>query len=350
MAKLKFQIDPVYQYGVNLLTAVGLSKSDANIVMDSLVRAELEGASSHGLNRLIIYATRIEEGRINAAPKVMIENNGSFLKVDGDNGLGQVVASKALDQAFTTARDLGMVGVFVKGSNHFGTAAFYCQKACQYNMALIATTNSPPGIAPWGGKKAYFGTNPIAFGFPVRNKPPIIIDMSSSVVARGNIILANQNHQKIPFGWAMDQNGKETDNPEAALDGALFPLGGVKGYALAMAVEVLSGILTGAAFGPYVNNLYKENEKEANVGHSFIVMDISKLGHLEQYFDRIDCLLDEVKESPKAEGITEIYYPGERRSQTYKNSTVNGIILTEEIVNELSMFGLKHGVTFPSPI
>lgn len=174
--------------------------------------------------------------------------------------------------------------------------------------------------------------------------------MSSSVVARGNIILAKKNNQLIPSGWAVDQKGKATENPETALNGALLPFGGVKGYALALAVEVLSGILTGAAFGPYVHNLYSEKNAEANVGHSFIVMDIRKLGDLEQYFERIDCLIDEMKDSPKIEGVKEIYYPGERRNKTYKNSKINGMSLTEEIVKELSSFGLEHGLIFPNPI
>ncbi|MGI9049530.1 MAG: Ldh family oxidoreductase, partial [Rubrobacteraceae bacterium] len=183
-----------------VLARLGVPAEDAAVVADSLVRANLEGADSHGISRLGIYVRRLEEGRISARPEIRIERSGSVLSVDGGNGLGQVVSHRALEEAVPVARETGIVGVGVRNSNHFGTAAYYCQTACREGMALIATTNTPPGIAPWGGKEAYFGTNPVAFGFPTRDGPPVIVDMSSSVVARGKIILADKEGTEIPEG------------------------------------------------------------------------------------------------------------------------------------------------------
>ncbi|MGB3634189.1 MAG: Ldh family oxidoreductase [Rubrobacteraceae bacterium] len=327
---------------------LGMSQEDAGVVSDSLVRANLEGTDSHGVSRMGIYTTRMLEGRISADPTVEIEHEGSVLRVDGGNGLGQIASYHALKDAFPVARETGIVGVGVRNSNHFGTAAYYCQMACREGMALIATTNSPPGIAPWGGKKAYFGTNPIAFGFPTRREPPVIVDMSSSVVARGKIINAAREGEPIPENWAIDEEGKATTDAAAALRGAVLPLGDAKGYALALAVEVMSGVLSGAAFGQQVNNLYRDGDPAANVGHSFIVLDISKWIDLEDFYERMEVFLGQIKNTPRATGVEEILYPGERRHATYLKKTKEGITLPEAVRKELEGIGQEYKVSFPS--
>lgn len=335
------------EFSTNIFIALGLSNEDAAITAESLVKADLEGNESHGLSRISIYAKRIKEGRISAKPNIGYEMMGAILKVDGDNGLGQVVSYRAIEKAMSLVKEHGITGVFIRNSNHFGTAAYFCQQACKKNIALIAMTNSPPGIAPWGGKKAFFGTNPIAFGFPCRDEPHVIIDMSSSVVARGKIILADKIGEKIPLGWAIDENGIETTDPSAALKGAVLPLGGAKGYALAMAVEIMSAVLSGAAYGPNVHNLYKEGDPPANVGHSFILMDISKWMPLDEYFDIMDMFLQDVKNVPKAEGIDEIFYPGERRYEKFKDRSTKGLKVAQEVVDELKQLGDNFNVLFP---
>jgi LDH2 family malate/lactate/ureidoglycolate dehydrogenase len=202
-----------------VFVSLGMTREDAEVAGDSLVRANLEGTESHGVSRLAIYARRIKEGRISAKPDIRVERTGSVLRVDGGNGLGQVASYHALLAAIPVAKETGIAGVAVRNSNHFGTAAYYCQMACREGMALIVMSNSPPGIAPWGGRSAYFGTNPIAFGFPTKRKPPVIVDMSSSVVARGRIILAAKQRLAIPEGWAIDEEGVVTTDAKAALKG-----------------------------------------------------------------------------------------------------------------------------------
>jgi LDH2 family malate/lactate/ureidoglycolate dehydrogenase len=350
MTDKRYRIEELQHFCLSVFTHLGFSSQDAEVAANSLARAELEGAGSHGISRLAIYAKRIREGRIEAKPDIRIDRFGSVLKVDGGNGLGQVVSHRALDAAIPLAKETGIVGIFVRNSNHFGTAAFHCQMACQSGMALMAMTNSPSGIPPWGGKKAYFGTNPIAFGFPTKQEPPVIIDMSSSVVARGKIILANKLGKEIPLGWAIDEEGIETTDPAAALRGAVLPLGGAKGYALAMAVEILSGVLSEAAFGSHVNNLYKDQDPPANVGHSFIMFDIAKWMPLENYYSRMDQFLQEVKEAPLAKDVREILYPGERRYRTYLENREQGIMLSEEIQDELVQLGGEYGISFPGSL
>lgn len=335
-------------FGKQALIRLGMPEADAGIAADSLIRADLEGNESHGISRLPIYAKRMQEGRIAAAPAMSFEQAGAVLKVDGGNGLGQVVAYKAIERAIPLAREYGLAGVFVSASNHFGTAAYFCQQACREKLALIAMTNSPPGIPPWGGKRAFFGTNPIAFGFPRRESPPIIVDMSSSVVARGKIILANKTGASIPPGWAIDENGAETTDPAAALRGAVLPLGGAKGYALAMAIELMCGVLGGAAFGPHVNNLYKDNDPPANIGHSFILLDVSRWMDMDGYFDRVEAFIEEVKQVPTASGTDEIHYPGERRHARWAARSVAGLSVAPEVAQELRQLGERLGIRFPS--
>jgi LDH2 family malate/lactate/ureidoglycolate dehydrogenase len=214
----------------------------------------------------------------------------------------------------------------------------------------MALTNSPPGIPPHGGKKAFLGTNPIAFGFPTRKGPPLIVDMSSSVVARGKIILAARQGESIPPGWAIDREGRVTTDPAEALQGAVLPFGGVKGYALAAAVEVLSGVLSGAAFGPHVRNLYEEGQPAADVGHFFILMDISRWMPIDVYFRRIGQFLRELKSVPRAEGAEEILYPGEGRERRIRRRLREGIPLSREVVSDLEEVGRSCAVPFPLPI
>ena len=330
----------------DILVRLGVPEEGAAFVADSLVRANLEGSDSHGISRLGIYVRRLEEGRISARPEIRIERSGSVLRVDGDNGLGQVVSRRSLKEAVPVARETGIAGVGVRNSNHFGTAAYYCQMVCREGMALIATTNTPPGIAPWGGKKAYFGTNPIAFGFPTKEGPPVIVDMSSSVVARGKIILADKEGTEIPEGWAIDEEGKETTDPASALKGAMLPLGGAKGYALALAVEMMSGVLSGSSFGPHVGSIYTDGDPPSNVGHSFILLDVSRWLPAEDYYARVDQLLAEVKAVPPA-GETEVLYPGERRYRTFLENSERGITLPLAVREELEMLAREYGVAWP---
>lgn len=331
-----------------VLLRLGVPPEDAAVAAGSLVRAELEGAGSHGLGRLPVYARRIREGRIQARPRVRVERvGGCVLRVDGGNGLGRVVSYRALEAATPVARELGMAGVAVRRSNHFGAASFYCQIACQKQMALIATTNSPPGIAPWGGREALLGTNPIAVGFPVKGGPPLIADLSSSVVARGRIMLAAREGRKIPEGWAVDSSGNPTTDPEEALEGAVLPFGGAKGYALALAVEALAGVLSGASSSPEVGNLYRDGDPPADVGHLFILIDVGRWMPLEEYYARMGRLLGRIKSSPKARGAEEILYPGERRHRAYLANSGESLRLEPGLEAELWKLAVVLGVAPP---
>jgi LDH2 family malate/lactate/ureidoglycolate dehydrogenase len=335
-----------------LLQNIGMSQEDAFIVSDSLIKANLEGTGSHGISRLPIYVKRFQDKRINIHPEIKIERKGtSVILVDGDNGLGHVVSYQALSKGVEIAKTNGVTAIAIKNSNHFGAASYFCQLACQHNLACIAFTNSPPGIAPWGGKQAFFGTNPIAFGFPTGNDKPVIVDLSTSIVARGKIILAAKQGNAIPDGWAIDEQGLPTNNPKEALKGSVLPMGGAKGSSLALAIEILTGVLSGAAFGPHVRNLYDEQEKNnANVGHFFILLDIEAFMELEVFFKSINTLIDEMKEVDRQPNVREIRYPGERRRRDELKHLIEGIELAENVEKELRDVANEYNTSFPYPI
>ena len=324
---------------------IGVPTADSHKVSDNLLKAELWGISTHGVSRLSRYLMRIKNNTINPMPKIEIENPWpALLVVDGDNGLGAVVMSRAIEEAMQVAEKFGICAVGVKNSNHFGAAGFYCDIAAQKNYISIGLTNSLAALAPWGGKKPYLGTNPIAFGFPRKDKDPIIIDFATSIVARGKIISAERKGITIPEGWAMDKKGRPTTDPKEALLGMILPMAGPKGYALSMAVDLLSGVFTNAAFGTEVA-AYANGQKEANVGHLFILIKADAFLSLESYYARVEMLCEGIKNTEKAEGVNEIYLPGEREQRSAKKFTQNGILLSEELIRELEMIAEEYDIS-----
>ncbi|MCM3761852.1 Ldh family oxidoreductase [Alkalihalobacillus oceani] len=342
-----YNADHLKVFCQHIFGQLGVDFDNAYKVADALIQADLEGVGSHGISRLTIYAKRMKEERINPNPSVsIVKKADSVLLVDGDNGLGQIVSVRAMEEGIALAKKSGTAAIAVRNSNHFGAASYYCQMASEAGLAALVLTNSPPGIPPWGGTKAFFGTNPIAFGFPTGTEAPVLIDLSTSVVARGKIILAAKQNQAIPKGWAIDECGNETENAKEALNGAVLPVGGAKGYALALAVEVFTGVLSGAAFGPHVHNIYDHSDQKANVGHFFVLFDIEKFMPLNTFNLLMKQLISEIKETPTKAGVDEILYPGERRHREWQRSSKEGIYLSDELEQELIQLGEELGVAF----
>ncbi|AEG59957.1 Ldh family oxidoreductase [Desulforamulus ruminis] len=342
---MNFSGDQLIQFCTNLLQGVGVPKADAEIVADVLVDTSLEGLDTHGISRLPIYVTRIQNGRINPQPNIKVNKTApSVATVDGDNGLGQLVGVKSMEVAINLAKETGVGAVATKHSNHYGASSYFCKQAAAAGMVGLAFTNTPSGIPPWGGRESYFGTNPIAFGFPGKEQP-VVVDMSSSIVARGNIILAAKQGKPIPEGWAIDKEGKPTTDAKAALDGAVLPMAGPKGYAMALAVEIMSGILSGSAFGKNVGWIYDESTQPVDIGHFFIALDVSKFMPMGAFIDRMQQMITEIKETPKAEGVEEIYIPGERRTNKAALRNKEGVPVSDQLLAELNQLAQGVGAT-----
>ena len=325
-----------------LLVKAGVPAEAALQCSEVLVEADLEGTNSHGVMRLPIYLAAIERGQLDPGGSINIEQTAAATGIiDGGNTLGQVVSVAAMREAIRLAREAGVGSVTARNSNHYGAAAYYTHMAAREGMVGLSATNSPPALPAWGGREAYLGTNPLAIAFPTRSGEPLSIDLSLSVVARGKIIQAAKANKPIPVGWAVDKDGRETTNPTAALAGALLPLGGAKGFALALAVEIFSAILSGAAFGPHVNSILEQDTHPANVGHWFLAIDIKRFLPFDTFLDRLEILVAEMKASSLAEGFSQIRMPGERRAQLRRQQLAEGIKLPDETLQALNQWAAK---------
>jgi len=332
------------QFCAALFRNAGAAPDHAQMVAESLIQADLRGVDSHGVVRADIYLRRIEAGMVNLHAAMPIHTDGAISLLDGQNHFGAVIGNRALDTAIKAVKTFGHGVVGVKGSNHFGTCAYYLLKAVKHDIILIVLSNASQTMPPTGGVRPFIGTNPFSVGIPAGTHQPFILDMATSVVARGKIISAAQKGQEIPLGWAIDKDGNPTTDPNLALEGSVLPLGGAKGYGISMFVDILSGVLTGAGFGRYVNNMYENWKDPQNVGHFFIGLDIAKFMPIEQFKARIDQYFDEIKSEPTAPGTKEILIPGELEHRNTLERMKTGIELPLNVEKELQLWGERYQV------
>lgn len=337
----KFELE---NYVKEIFCKAGLSEEDGQIVSRHLVLANLRGVDSHGVTRVSNYIKRLESGvvSLNNSLKIIRESTNSVL-IDGANRLGIITATEGIKIAVDKAKSNGIAIVGIKNSNHCGMLADYTSCAAENDCIALATTNAPPNMAPWGGRERYFGTNPLSYSIPCGEEKNIIFDMATSVVARGKIKLALKNNENIPVGWAITKEGEPTTDAKEAMDGLVLPVGGPKGYGLALLVDVLSGLLTGAAFGPYIGRPenYREMQK---LGQFFFVMRSDIFEDLETFKKRMDQMCKEIKNVPLAKGFDRIFLPGEIEYETAEERTRLGIPLSYEVVAELTEIGKRYGI------
>jgi LDH2 family malate/lactate/ureidoglycolate dehydrogenase len=266
--------------------------------------------------------------------------------LDANNGLGQVQALKALDRLVPLARKHGVAAATIRNSQHFGAVSYYCNRAAAQDLILIATTNGEPAMAPEGACQAFFGTNPLAASFPTGQGWPVKIDFATSLVARGKIIAAQKRGQPIPPGWALDFAGEPTTDAAAALAGTVLTMSGHKGYALALMLEALSGVLSGAAIGPEVGSMYKDMNRRQNVGHFLCLLDIAAFMEVSEFKQRLDQMIDGIKACRKRPGASEILIPGESSHRHAQESHEEGIPLEESTRSEIKQLCKDLGVKF----
>lgn len=333
----------------NIFCGVGIEEKHATTIAEHLVLANLRGIDSHGVSKVSIYTKRLEENIVN------IDTSYSILKetpvsalLDGKNSMGIPIATKGMEIAVEKAKETGVGIVGIHHSNHAGMLAAYTSYAAANNCIALATTNAPPSMAPWGGREKFFGTNPFSYGIPTGNEIDIVFDMATTVVAKGKIVLAERENRQIPLGWAISKDGKETTNPKEALDGIILPTGGPKGYGIAFLVEVLSGLLTGANYGPYIGDLFTNFEKEQNVGQFFIVMRADLFEDIDVFKERMDRLVKEIREVKRMDNVDKIYLPGEIELELKAKREKAGIPVSQEIVHDLIEISQKYHVTIPN--
>ncbi|HIC96623.1 TPA: Ldh family oxidoreductase [Candidatus Bipolaricaulota bacterium] len=327
-----------------VLIKVELTAEDAAVVADSLVQANLRGVDTHGVMRLPIYVKRMRMGLIAVRPKMELHRTGSATAIlDGGNGPGQVVTLRAMEEAIKMAQEAGAGLVAIKNSNHFGAAAYFAMRALEDDMIGLALSHAEADMIPFGGGRPCLGTNPIAIAVPAGEELPIVLDMATSIVAMGNILLAAKEGRSIPEGWAVDTEGNPTTDPKRAR--AVRPVGGPKGYGLAVIVDVLSALLTGAAFGVHINRMYDNFSEPQAIGHFVGAIDISRYVPPVEFKKRIDQMIREIKATPPAEGFTEVLLPGEPEFRTEEQRLRKGVPLSEEVYTELATLGEELGVS-----
>jgi len=338
-------VDKLKTFTKNVFMKVGVPEEDALTAAEVLVAADMRGVSSHGVARLDIYVKRILAGVVNTKPRItVVKDSGPLALVDGDNGLGFVVGTKAMSLAIEKAKKYGIGAVGARKSNHFGIAGYYAMMALKHDMIGFATTHASPLVAPTGGKAPFFGTNPIAVAIPAGTQPPVVLDMAVTVVARGKIEEAIRRGQKIPLGWALDKDGRPTEDPHEALKGTLLPIGGYKGYGLALVVDVICGLLTGASYGKNVGSLFGDLTRPQNLGHFFAAIDVNAFQPADEFKRKMDEYILEIKNSPKAEGVEEILLPGEPEWRKTREALEKGIELHPKVLEALRDVAVQVGL------
>jgi ureidoglycolate dehydrogenase (NAD+) len=345
MTPLRVHEDELLRFAREVLMAAGAPPEHAAVVADNLVQGELHGLASHGVSRLLeVYAERLEGGGINPRPQVrVVRRDRGCALVDGDNGPGAVVGTVAMELAIELAREQGSGWVAVRNSSHYGAAFLFARMAFAHDMIGFATTNTVPQVAPSGGRDKLLGTNPLCIAVPGGKRGPVILDMATSQTARGKVQVAITDGKPIPLGWGVDRDDQPTTDPAQVW--RLLPLGGYKGYGLALMLEILSAVLPGAMVGNQVGNMFNAPGEPQGIGHFFGAWDLAAFGDPAGFRERMDTLVDYVKASALEEGAEEILVPGEPEARAAAANRRAGIPLSEDVHAIMERVARRYNVS-----
>lgn len=336
--------DALFTACLTLLRAVDIPEDQASAVADVLVRADLRGTTSHGVLRLPAYIHKIQAGLLNPDTSwICLRETPTTALYDADMGLGPVAAIWGMKEAVKRAEQFGISAVGVRNASHFGIAAYYALQAVEAGMIGVVISNAAASMAPWGGIQAHLGTNPVCVAIPTRDEIPLVLDMAASLVARGKIRLALREGRSIPPGWALDKEGHPTIDPQAAIDGTLLPIGGPKGYGIALVNDILAGILTGSPSGDEIRSIH-DLEHPSPVGFFFQVLQIETFSPSQDFFDRLKARLTAIRNSPRARGVERIYIPGEIEWECERERRQNGIPINSATLKTLRELAGELGV------
>ncbi|MCM3657844.1 Ldh family oxidoreductase [Agromyces mediolanus] len=331
-------------WATQLLETWGYDPDDAAYLAETLVDANLRGVDSHGVIRLAAYRARIDAGLVRPRAEPIVERSGAVVRIDANGAPGQLAARLAVDELDGLVATHGIASAAVRGSTHFGTAGFYARDLARRGRIAIVVSNSEPCVVPFGGREALLGTNPLAFAAPASGDP-ISLDMATSTSAMGKVLVAQAKSTAIPADWGVDAAGVPTTDPAAVT--ALLPAAGPKGYGLAFLVEVLGGVLTGAAVAGDIGNMYNDFSKPQDVGHWMLAVDVARFLPLDDFVARMDGLAALAHAVPTAPGFDRVLVPGEPEEATRRARLAGGIELPDATASELAALGTDAGVAFP---
>ncbi|MCU1637905.1 MAG: dehydrogenase [Microbacteriaceae bacterium] len=331
-------------WAASLLECWDYRREDAAYLATTLVDANLRGVDSHGVARLPAYERRIVEKLVDPRAEPKVKVNGSVANVDANGAAGQIAARAASDSVLRLSRDFGAATASVRSSTHFGAAGFYARSLAANGQIAIVVSNSEPIVVPFGGRDPLLGTNPFAFAAPTSGAP-VSLDMATSTSAMGKVLIAQATGQAIPDTWGVDEDGAPTTNPNAIT--ALLPAGGPKGYGLGFLVEVLSGVLSGAAIAHGIGSMYTDFSKPQDVGHWMLAIDVEHFLPLEDFKSRIQGLVEMAHTTAPAAGFEEVLVPGEPEQRTQDTRARDGIPLPDATVSDLTELGRRYSTPFP---
>ena len=333
-------------FAAALLSAGGTDESEVGTIADILIWADLVGRSTQGIWCLKTLLQRLRAGFIQSpcSPEFMQRTDGIAL-VDGHNGFGRYVGHVAMSRAIELARRCGIGLSVVRNSSHFGAAAYYVHLAAKAGMIGFAFTNAPRRVAAHGGLRPIFGTNPIAFGAPLRDGRSVLIDFSTSMMAGSVIRKGLESNETIREGVAVDERGQPATSPTEVF--AMLPFGGARGYCLSLLVEILTGVITGSLMSFRIPYILEKTQRVTRIGHVFLVIDIATLLPLQEYHERMAMLVTAIKDSPLQRGISEVLIPGEARWRSYLKQIKEGILLDSKTIESLESLAAKQKLATP---
>ena len=343
----RVQAAAIERFIASCLEACGMPGTDARTTAGLMTEADLRGVDGHGIFRLPQYCKRFKTGGLNTKPSIrtISERPGQAL-IDGDNGMGHLVMKRAADIAIAKARTTGVAWVGARNSNHAGAAALYAQMPLAHDMiGIYVAVGNANHLPPWGGTAMLLSTNPIAIAVPSNSRPPIILDMATTTAAYGKVKLAQQRGEQMPVGWMIDKEGKPLTDPNRASEGFLMPIGGPKGYGLALMFGILAGVLNGAAFGKTTIDFNADQTSPTNTGQFVLALDISAFMDVVEFKRQVDDVWTQMKSSPTMPGFDEVRLPGESSAKTHADRSRNGIPLVPELGKQLQTLAEQLGVT-----
>ncbi len=341
-----YSFNELQQFIQNALASQGLPQEDALKVSQLMAEADLQGSDGHGIIRLPQYIKRIQAGGINKHPKIRVVHERSAMAVvDGDNGMGHLVVSHAVDLAIEKASEAGVAWVSTRFSNHAGPASLYSRRPLQHNMlGLYFAVGNANHLPPWGGMDMLLSTNPISAGIPTSEEAPVVLDMATTVAAYGKVKAKAKRGEMMPPGWMIDRQGQPLLDPNKANDGFLLPIGEHKGYGLALIVGLLAGTLGGAAMGRDVVDFNADHVSVTNTGQAILVIDLAAFGDPEHFKHEVDRLVRDIRSSERLPGVERIWLPGEQSHEKRERYTTQGIPVAPTLIAELNALAAELGI------
>lgn len=325
---MRYDIEKIRSLSEQTLIGCGLGKEEAALVVDSMLEADINGVSTHGIRMLYAYVDKLKSGQFSIAQPIVIKDSPSFTVMDSNNIIGAISAVKASSICIEKAKEYGMHTVFAKNCNTFGPAFYYAEMMSKAGMIGFVCSNTPAAMPAFNGLEPMLGTNPLAFSCPSKTKGTITLDMATSIVAKSHFSTALANHEKLKEGWALDQNGKPTTDPMEAIKGFVLPMAGFKGYGIAMAIDILSGFLSGAGYLNKVNKFYSQDGKGMNVGQMFVAIN-PYMVYEGDFMKDMDEYINIIRSSKVMDG-RKIALPGDDRINNRKMSIESGIELSDD--------------------